>query len=236
VGEKEMSENVVLKMEDVWKIFRMGKTEVQALRGINLQVERGEIITIMGPSGSGKSTILNLVGAMDTPTKGKIYINGKELSIMSESDLTRLRRKEIGFIFQFYNLIPVLTAFENIELPMMIGGFSKRKRQLRTQEILKRVGMLDRAKHRPDELSGGQQQRIAIARALANSPSIILADEPTGDLDSKTGKQIISTLCDLAKKEKVTVIMVTHDMEMASSTDKILEIRDGEIVKTIEVF
>ncbi|NIM45370.1 MAG: ATP-binding cassette domain-containing protein [Nitrososphaeria archaeon] len=231
-----MVDDTVLKMEDVWKIFRLGETEVQALRGINLQAKRGEVIAIMGPSGSGKSTILNLVGALDTPTKGKVYVNGKNLSKMSEAALTVLRRREIGFIFQFYNLIPVLTAFENVELPMMIAGISKGKRKTRTREILKMVEMLDRAKHRPDELSGGQQQRVAIARAVASKPSIILADEPTGDLDSKTGKHIMTTLCYLAKKEGVTVIIVTHDIEMAQLADKILEIRDGKIEKEIETY
>lgn len=231
-----MVDDTVLKMEDVWKIFSLGEAEVQALRGISLQAKRGEVIAIMGPSGSGKSTILNLVGALDTPTKGKVYVNGKNLSKMSEAALTVLRRREIGFIFQFYNLIPVLTAFENVELPMMIAGISKGKRRTRTREILKMVEMLDRAKHRPDELSGGEQQRIAIARAVASKPSIILADEPTGDLDSKTGKHIMTTLCYLAKKEGVTVIMVTHDIEMAQLADKILEIRDGKIEKEIETY
>lgn len=220
---------------DVKKTYRLGEAEIHALQGVDMEVKKGEMIAITGPSGSGKSTILNLIGALDEPTSGKIYVSGKDLSAMSEGELTDLRRLQIGFVFQFYNLIPVLTAYENVELPLLIGDVPKGERAERVQRLLEMVGLLDRAGHRPDELSGGERQRVAIARAIANHPAFILADEPTGDLDSKTGKQVVLTLRDLVKKENVTVIMVTHDLQMANLADKILDMRDGIIAKEIPV-
>ncbi len=220
---------------DVIKTYKLGEAEVKALQGVDMEVKKGEVIAITGPSGSGKSTILNLVGALDKPTSGEIYVKGKDLSEMSEGELADMRRLQIGFVFQFYNLIPVLTAYENVELPLLIGDVGKEERDERVRQLLDMVGLLERADHRPDELSGGEQQRVALARAIANHPAIILADEPTGDLDSKTGKQVILALRELAKKENVTVIIVTHDLQMANYTDKIIEIRDGKIAKVIPV-
>jgi putative ABC transport system ATP-binding protein len=225
----------VVELIDVTKTYRLGEIQVQALRGVNMKASRGEIVAIMGPSGSGKSTILNLVGALDRPTSGRVIIAGKDISKMPENKLGDIRRGSIGYIFQFYNLIPVLTAYENVELPMLIAGIGKEKRIARTHELMELVGLADRADHRPDELSGGEQQRVAVARALSKRPPLVLADEPTGDLDSKSGMQVMTVLKDLAKKELSTVVMVTHDHQMASLADRILEIRDGRIVKETEI-
>ena len=225
-----LSKEIVVKIVDLEKIYHIGKVSVPALRGINLTFHRGEFVVIMGPSGSGKTTLLNLIGALDKPTKGKIFIDGKDLTTLDEGELTKIRRHKIGFIFQFYNLIPVLTAFENVELPMLILGKTRKERQERASQLLQIVGLSDRAKHRPDELSGGEQQRVAIARALANNPSIILADEPTGDLDTKTGREVILTLHDAAKREDVTVVAVTHDPVVTENADRVLEMRDGQIM------
>ena len=224
----------VVELTDVTKIYRLGQVRVEALRGVNMRAGRGEIVAIMGPSGSGKSTILNLIGALDRPTSGKVMIAGKDISKMSENKLGEIRRKSIGYIFQFYNLIPVLTAYENVDLPMLIAGVSGQKRATRAHELLELVDLADRAHHRPDELSGGEQQRVAVARALSKRPPLVLADEPTGDLDSKSGMQVMTILKDLAKKELSTVVMVTHDHQMASLADRILEIRDGKIMKETE--
>lgn len=230
-----MQTETVVELIEVTKTYRLGEVQVQALRGVNMKASRGEIVAIMGPSGSGKSTILNLVGALDRPTSGKVIIAGKDISKMPENKLGDIRRDSIGYIFQFYNLIPVLTAYENVELPMLIAGIGKEKRIARTHELMELVGLADRANHRPDELSGGEQQRVAVARALSKRPPLVLADEPTGDLDSKSGMQVMTVLKDLAKKELSTVVMVTHDHQMASLADRILEIRDGRIVKETEI-
>ena len=230
-----MQTETVVELIDVTKTYRLGEIQVQALRGVNMKASRGEIVAIMGPSGSGKSTILNLVGALDRPTSGKVIIAGRDISKMPENKLGEIRRDSIGYIFQFYNLIPVLTAYENVELPMLIAGIGKEKRITRTHELMELVGLADRADHRPDELSGGEQQRVAVARALSKRPPLVLADEPTGDLDSKSGMQVMTVLKDLAKKELSTVVMVTHDHQMASLADRILEIRDGRIVKETEI-
>jgi putative ABC transport system ATP-binding protein len=226
-----MPESLVVKMENVEKVYRLGTVMVHALRGINLDVVKGEFIVIMGPSGSGKTTILNLIGALDKPTKGKVYIEEKNLTTLNEKELTQIRRHKIGFVFQFYNLIPVLTAFENVELPMLIAGVSKQEREKRVRDLLKIVELGDRGDHRPDELSGGEQQRVAISRALANRPSIILADEPTGDLDTKSGAEVMKLMHDLCKRENVTVIAVTHDPMISEVASRILNIRDGQIVE-----
>ncbi|MHA1143719.1 MAG: ABC transporter ATP-binding protein [Candidatus Helarchaeota archaeon] len=224
----------ILRLENVYKTYKLGKTEVNALNGISLTIQKGELVSIMGPSGSGKTTLLNLIGALDSPTKGKIFINEKDISKMNDRALTRLRRHEIGFIFQFYNLIPVLTAYENVELPLIAAGIKKKERKQRVLDLLTKVKLADRLKHKPEELSGGQQQRVAIARALVNRPSIVLADELTGDLDSKTGEEIMSYLISLNKLEKQTFIIVTHDMNIARKTSKIYQIKDGKISNTFD--
>jgi putative ABC transport system ATP-binding protein len=222
-----------VETRDLKKSYQLGKVRVPALRGVTVKFFRGEMAVIMGPSGSGKTTLLNLIGTFDRPTSGKIYIDGRDLTRMGERELTRLRREKIGFVFQFYNLIPVLTAFENVELPMLIAGKPKEERRRRTEELLELVGLSQRAHHRPDELSGGEQQRVAIARALANRPSIVLADEPTGDLDTKTGREVVEALRRAAKEEGVAVIAVTHDPKVAERADRVLGIRDGKIVKEV---
>ncbi len=222
-----------VETRDLKKVYQLGKVRVPALRGVTAKFFSGEMTVIMGPSGSGKTTLLNLIGTFDRPTGGKIYIDGQDLTAMGERELTRLRREKIGFVFQFYNLIPVLTAFENVELPMLISGKPKEERRKRTEELLGLVGLSHRAHHRPDELSGGEQQRVAIARALANRPSIVLADEPTGDLDTKTGREVVGALRKAAKEEGVAVIAVTHDPIVAERADRVLRIRDGKIVKEV---
>jgi len=220
-----------VKVVDVEKIYRLGENKVHALKGVNLELSKGEFVAFMGPSGSGKTTLLNLIGVLDKPSKGKIYVNETDLTVLKERELTKLRRGTIGFIFQFYNLIPVLSAFENVELPMLIAGVPSKEREARAHELLKMVGLADRVHHRPDELSGGEQQRVAIVRALANRPSIVLADEPTGDLDSKTGKEVVQALHDLSNREGATVIIVTHDPVVASMTSRVFEMRDGLIIQ-----
>ena len=225
-GKTRMS----VKIENVEKIYRLGEISVPALKSINLELRKGEFVAVMGPSGSGKTTLLNLIGVLDKPTRGKIWINGKDLTQLKEKDLTNLRRGTIGYIFQFYNLIPVLSAFENVELPMLIAGIPSKERQERALQLLKTVGLAERANHRPDELSGGEQQRVAIARALVNKPSIVLADEPTGDLDTKTGGEVMFTLLNLSKTEGATVIVVTHDPAIADYASRIFEMRDGRII------
>ncbi len=220
-----------VKVVEVEKIYRLGENRVHALKGVSLQLNKGEFVAFMGPSGSGKTTLLNLIGVLDKPSKGKIYVDNIDLTVLKEKDLTKLRRSTIGFIFQFYNLIPVLSAFENVELPMLIAGVPTKERENRAKELLTMVGLADRIHHRPDELSGGEQQRVAIVRALANKPSIVLADEPTGDLDSKTGKEVVQALRDLSNREGATVVVVTHDPIVASMASKVFEMRDGIIIK-----
>jgi putative ABC transport system ATP-binding protein len=219
-----------VKVVEAKKTYKLGENQVQALRGVNLELQKGEFVAFTGPSGSGKTTLLNLIGVLDKPSQGKIYVDGIDLTLLKEKDLVKLRRSTIGFIFQFYNLIPVLSAIENVELPMLIAGVTSKERETRAKELLKMVGLEDRMNHRPDELSGGEQQRVAIVRALANKPSIVLADEPTGDLDSKTGKEVMNALRDLSNHEGATVIVVTHDPTVASMASKIFEMRDGKII------
>jgi putative ABC transport system ATP-binding protein len=224
--------NVIIQLEDVWKIYIMGKVEVTALRALNLQIKRGEFVAIQGPSGSGKSTAMNMVGCLDVPTKGRIYLAGHDISKLHESDLAQIRGKEIGFIFQKFNLINSLTAIENVMLPMTFQGIPEDKRYKKAEELLKLVELEDRMNHRPSELSGGQQQRVAIARSLSNDPDVILADEPTGNLDSKTGKMVMDFLTKLHIEKKKTVIMVTHDDKLAQYADRIEYLMDGQIIKT----
>jgi len=220
-----------VKVENVEKVYRLGEIPVNALKDVSMELQKGEFVAVMGPSGSGKTTLLNLIGALDKPTKGKIYIDGKDLTTLKEKELTNLRRHTIGYIFQFYNLIPVLSAFENVELPMLIAGTPKKEREERARQLLASVGLTDRAAHRPDELSGGEQQRVAIVRALVNKPSVVLADEPTGDLDTKTGTEVMHALRDLSRSEEATVIVVTHDPIVADLASKVFEMRDGKIIR-----
>ena len=219
----------IIKLQDVWKIYTLGNVKVQALRGLDLEIQRGEFVSIMGPSGSGKSTAVNMVGSLDIPTKGTVYLEGRDISTFAESDLAQLRGKKIGFIFQQFNLIPTLTALQNITLPMMFQGWNEEKRKQRATELLEKVDLKDRLDHKPNELSGGQQQRVAIARALANDPEVILADEPTGNLDSKTGLSVMSFLKELNRKDGKTIIMVTHDNNVARFADRSTYLKDGRI-------
>jgi len=221
----------IIKLHNVWKTYKMGEVEVQALRGLDLEVVKGEFLAIQGPSGSGKSTAMNLIGCLDIPTKGIIYLDGQDISELRESDLAQIRGRKIGFIFQQFNLINTLTALENVMLPMMFQGIPERERGERAAELLTKVGLGDRINHKPTELSGGQQQRVAIARALAVNPPVILADEPTGNLDSKTGETVMSFLKKLQKEEGKTIVMVTHDNNLASEAERIAYLKDGQFIK-----
>jgi putative ABC transport system ATP-binding protein len=220
----------IIELDDVWKIYWMGKVEVPAVCGLNLKIYPKEFVAIMGPSGSGKSTTMNMVGCLDIPSKGRIFLNGKNISELHESDLAQIRGKTIGFVFQQFNLMPSLTALENVMLPMMFQGIPSADREQRARNLLSLVGLADRMDHHPTELSGGQQQRVAIARSLANDPDVILADEPTGNLDSKTGNEIVDMLKRLNKDEGKTIIMVTHEADIAQKAERIVQLRDGKIV------
>jgi putative ABC transport system ATP-binding protein len=212
------------------KQYMLGNVPVDALRGIDLKVYPGEFIAVLGPSGSGKSTMLNLIGALDKPTKGTVKIDGVDLTTMSESDLAMVRRK-IGFLFQFFNLIPRLNARESVELPMAIQDYGRNERRARAEELLEIVGLKDRIEHKPAELSGGERQRVAIARALATNPSFLLLDEPTGNIDSKTADELMGLIADLNKNENITMIMITHDQRIADFASRQVHILDGKIVK-----
>jgi putative ABC transport system ATP-binding protein len=228
----------VVKTIDLSKTYMSGGRPLEVLKDVDLTIEPGEFMAIMGPSGSGKSTLLNMIGALDRPTKGKVFINGIDLSKLNDNMLEDLRNREIGFIFQFFNLIPRMDAQGNVELPMAIRGVSRSKRTERAKELLKLVGLAERADHKPSQLSGGEQQRVAIARALANEPHLILADELTGNLDSTTGAEIMNLLKRLNKEEGKTFILITHDPQVGQSTDRLVQLRDGEIVgeKKLEAF
>ena len=219
----------IIELRNVKKIYNMDGVETHALRGVTLKVEKKDFIAIMGPSGSGKSTLLHMVGALDKPTSGTILLDGKDISKMSESHLARLRGKKIGFVFQFFNLHPTLTAVENIELPMIIIETNKSERRKKALDLLKSVGLEKRADHFPSQLSGGEHQRVAIARALANDPEIILADEPTGNLDTKTEAEIMNFLLKIQEEKKMTVAVITHEQEIARYAKKIVHIVDGKI-------
>ena len=229
-----MSNPVVVNVGDLYKDYVLRGGVVHALRGINLQVSKGEYISIMGPSGSGKTTLFNMIGGLDKPTKGTVKIDEVDLSTMSTKQLAYIRSRKIGYIFQTFNLIPVLTALGNVTLPMIFTGMSRDERTKAATDLLKIVGLGDRLDHRPSELSGGQQQRVAIARALANDPSIILADEPTGNLDLSTGLQIVQLLYRLKVERNTTVICATHDLKMVDVSDRLAWIRDGEIERIEE--
>lgn len=222
--------NDVIRLENVHKDYFMGETRIHAVEGVSLDIHRGDFVAIIGPSGSGKSTMMNLVGALDFATTGDIYLDNIDIEHLHESDLAQLRGRKIGFIFQTFNLIPTLTALENVILPMTFQNISKEERTKRATEILTRLKMGPRLTHLPSELSGGERQRVAIARALANNPEVILADEPTGNLDSKTGEEVVKIFEELNKEGK-TIIMVTHDPNMAKHADKVYRLKDGMIVK-----
>jgi putative ABC transport system ATP-binding protein len=217
---------VIIKAENLSKVYELGKTQVKALRGVSFEVRRGEFLAIMGPSGSGKSTLMNLIGCLDTPTEGQYTLNGKLVSSMSENELALIRNREIGFVFQVFNLLPRATAFRNVELPLIYRGTKKKEREEKVRAALANVDMLERLTHRPPELSGGERQRVAIARALVNEPSLLLADEPTGNLDSKTGQEILKLFHKLHDKGH-TIILVSHDRDIAGQTQRILYLRDG---------
>jgi putative ABC transport system ATP-binding protein len=219
----------IIRTIELSKIYRRGKINVPALNGVNLEVTHGEIVGIMGPSGSGKTTLLNIIGGLDKPTQGKIFVDGADITSLNEKDLADYRLKKVGFIFQFYNLIPTLTAIENVEVPMALAGVPKNERRENALNLLRMVGLESRADHKPDELSGGEQQRVAIARALANNPSIVLADEPTGDLDSKSAVAFMKIVRDLNKRSNQTFIIVTHDPLVVERCTKIYTIRDGRL-------
>ncbi|HOC34208.1 MAG: Macrolide export ATP-binding/permease protein MacB [Firmicutes bacterium ADurb.BinA205] len=221
----------IISMRNIVKKYFIGQpNELEILHGLDLEIHEGEFAAIVGPSGSGKSTLMNIIGALDKPTSGFYELNGTDISQLDDSELSEIRNKEIGFVFQNFNLISRTNAIENVELPMLYAGVGRKERRKRAEELLELVGMSDRADHNPNELSGGQKQRIAIARALINTPSIILADEPTGALDSATGRMVMDIFHKLHKEEKKTIILITHSPELASETERILTINDGNIV------
>jgi len=224
----------VLETKNLTKQYRMGDVTVSALDGVDFSVERGEFVAIMGPSGSGKSTLLHLLGGLDTPSSGEIILAGQPLSGMSDDQITRFRRQKIGFIFQFYNLLPTLSASENVALPLLIEGVPATQYQQKVRDLLRLVDLEPRSGHLPDQLSGGQQQRVAIARAFANEPEIVLADEPTGNLDSRSGTAILELLRLTCRELGATIIMVTHDPRAASYADRVVFLKDGQIVHHLE--
>ena len=217
----------LLKMQGITKEYKLGKTVVRALRGLDMEIASGEIVAIMGPSGSGKSTLMHILGALDTPISGTATVGGEDLAKLRESQLVTLRGKKVGFVFQTFNLVQTLSALQNVELPMIFQGLPRSERTSRAKDLLARVGLADRIRHKPSELSGGERQRVAVARALANNPEIILADEPTGNLDADSGAAILSLLKDLSDRDGKTVILVSHDPEAAEIADRIVKLRDG---------
>jgi len=225
---------MLIKTEDLWKVYELGAEKIPAVQSVNLEVQKGEYLAIMGPSGSGKSTLMNLIGCLDTPTRGKYFLNGNLVSEMNDDQLAYIRNKEIGFVFQTFNLLPRATALHNVELPLIYNGTDATARIQKAKDALKLVDLADRMYHKPNELSGGQRQRVAVARALVNNPSIILADEPTGNLDTATGIDIMN-LFDRLHKQGNTVILITHEHDVASYADRIIHIRDGKIEKEEKV-
>ncbi len=222
--------NSVLELKDVWKVYKMDDVEVPALRGISMKVKKGEFVAVIGASGSGKSTALNMIGALDVPTKGLVFLDGTEITRLPESKLARIRGKKIGFVFQVFNLYPTLNVFDNIALPMRIHEFGEREIEKQVKELAGLVGLQHRINHRPAQLSGGERQRVAIARALSAEPSMVLADEPTGNLDTKTSKEILKLFVDLHKREGKTIVLVTHESDLAAYAEKIVELQDGKII------
>lgn len=229
---KNQIKKSIIKLENVWKVYEMGHVKVNALQGLDLDVKEGEFLAIMGPSGSGKSTAVNMIGCLDVPTKGKIWLDGHDISKLSESELAQIRGRKIGFIFQQFNLIPTLTALENVMLPMIFQGIGENERAERAAKLLELVELGDRVHHKPSELSGGQQQRAAIARALANNPEVVIADEPTGNLDSRSGANVLDFLEKLHSKERKTIIMVTHDSNLAGVAERTEFLKDGKTVRS----
>jgi len=224
----------LVELKNVSKVYKMEKVEVLALKGVNMKIKRGEFVAVVGPSGSGKSTLLHMIGCLDRPTKGEVILDGIDVSKLSDNELSRIRAEKIGFVFQFFNLYPTLTALENVELPMMIVEKNRKERKRRARELLKIVGMEKRAEHLPSQLSGGERQRVAIARALANDPPLILADEPTGNLDSKSGKEIVALLDKLQEEKGKTIVMVTHMQDIAKFAERLIYLKDGEIIKEVK--
>jgi putative ABC transport system ATP-binding protein len=220
----------LIETRDLWKTYTMGEEEIHALKGVSIEIQRGEYVAIMGPSGSGKSTLMNLIGCLDTPSKGSYLLNEKEVAAMNDDELARIRNEEIGFVFQTFNLLPRATALHNVELPLVYAGVSGKVRQERAKQALEKVELTSRSSHRPNELSGGQRQRVAIARALVNNPSILLADEPTGNLDSKTGNEIMGLFARLHETGN-TIILVTHEPDIAAYAHRVIYIRDGLVEK-----
>ncbi len=233
-NQENSGPKVVLRVEDLKRTFKRGKFSVNALDGVSFEIHKGNFVSIMGKSGSGKSTLLNILGTLDTPTDGEVYIDGQAISKMNDAERTQLRRERIGFVFQDYNLIPVLNAVENVELPLFNSEMSKEDRRARALEMLEIVGLKDRADHKPDEMSGGQSQRVSIARALVADPAIVLADEPTGALDSKTGEKIIQLFEKLNKERNHTIIMVTHDKALGERATRKIILKDGKVIKDIQ--
>jgi putative ABC transport system ATP-binding protein len=222
----------IIETRDLWKTYVMGSEEIHALRGVSINIERGEYVAIMGPSGSGKSTLMNLIGCLDTPSKGSYLLNGKQVSEMNDNELARIRNEEIGFVFQTFNLLPRASALHNVELPLIYAGVPAKDRQERAKDALKKVELEERMMHKPNELSGGQRQRVAIARALVNNPSILLADEPTGNLDSKTGVEIM-TVFEKLHAGGNTIVLVTHEADIAAHAHRVIHIRDGQVERDV---
>ena len=229
-GEQLKRDGIVIRTYDLWKTYVMGDQEIHAVSGVNIEIKRGEYVAIMGPSGSGKSTLMNLIGCLDTPTKGQYYINGNLVSEMTDDELARIRNKEIGFVFQTFNLLPRATSLHNVELPLIYSGMPSAQRLERAKLAMRQVDLEARMYHKPNELSGGQRQRVAVARALVNNPSILLADEPTGNLDTATGNEIMG-LFERLYQQGNTIIVVTHEHDIALHAHRIIHVRDGKVEK-----
>ena len=223
----------LIETADLWKTYEMGAEQVHALRGVSIQLQRGEYVAIMGPSGSGKSTLMNLIGCLDTPSKGSYLLNGKQVSQMNDDELARIRNEEIGFVFQTFNLLPRATALHNVELPLIYAGVSGKLRADRATQALQRVELADRMSHRPNQLSGGQRQRVAIARALVNRPSLLLADEPTGNLDTRSSREIMDLFLGMAREQGLTLVLVTHEAEIAAFAQRVITFRDGAVISDV---
>jgi len=229
-GEELKKDGIVIRTYDLWKTYIMGDQEIHAVSGVDIEIRRGEYVAIMGPSGSGKSTLMNLIGCLDTPTRGQYYINGRLVSDMNDDELARIRNKEIGFVFQTFNLLPRATSLHNVELPLIYSGMSAETRLARAKKALEQVDLAQRMHHKPNELSGGQRQRVAIARALVNNPSILLADEPTGNLDTATGNEIMGLFARLHEQGN-TIVLVTHEHDIALHAHRVIHLRDGKVEK-----